>query len=78
MSDDTERWQRVQDAPRRSERFHARNSTDSRHADADRRRNLDKEEAARDRQIFRWALFAFALFLVMAMMILIVRSMGNH
>lgn len=79
MPDETERWERVQESSSQQRKpFQARSSTDSRHADAQRRRNLDKEEAARDRLIFRWALLLISVVAVLGVMILIVKNMDNR
>lgn len=78
MPDEIERWERVQESSSQQRKpFQARSSTDSRHADAYRRRNLDKEEAARDRLIFRWVLLIFSVLAVLGTLILIVRNMDN-
>jgi hypothetical protein len=77
MSDEIERWERVQGAPQQRQPFQARNSTASRHADPYQRRNLDKEEAARDRIIFRWALVVLSLIAVLTVLIFVARGMGK-
>lgn len=74
MSDEIERWERVQGAPQQRQPFQARNSTDTRHSDPYQRRNLDKEEAARDRVIFRWSLVVLSLIGVLATLIIVARS----
>lgn len=74
MADETERWERVQGTPQQRQPFQARNSTAARHADPDLRRNMDKEEAARDRIIFRWVLVVLSLIGLLAVLILVARS----
>lgn len=61
MADESERWNRVQrpDGPRAP--FHAKASPVALHTDPARRRNLDKEEAARDRMIFRWVILVMGI-----------------
>ncbi|MES2705541.1 MAG: hypothetical protein V4726_02950 [Verrucomicrobiota bacterium] len=78
MPDEIERWERVQESAKHRQPFQARSSTDSRHADAHRRRNLDKEEAARDRLIFRWVLLVVSIAAVLGALILMARNMGTH
>lgn len=74
MADEIERWERVQGTPQQRQPFQARNSTAARHADPHLRRNMDKEEAARDRIIFRWVLVVLSLIGLLMVLILVARS----
>ena len=69
MAEDSERWDRVQRNPRRTQPFQAKASSVTLHTDANRRRNLDKEEAARDRLIFRWFMLIVAVALLMILLV---------
>lgn len=71
MADETERWDRIQQDRSDRSPFQAKASPVSLYASPERRRNLDKEEAERDRLVFRWVMFGLffvgligALFLV--------------
>ena len=77
MADDSERWERAARESRSREPFHAKASQVALHADANRRRNLDREEAARDRRIFRWVLLVVGVALLMAAIIFIATRLGG-
>ena len=77
MADESERWDRVQKEDRTREPFHARASPVALHADANRRRNLDKEEAAKDRLIFRWVILVVGVGLLMLVMFFIITRLGE-
>lgn len=72
MAEESERWHRVQGESRSREPFTSKASPVALHADANRRRNLDKEEAARDRLIFRWVALLVGMALMMGLMIFVV------
>ncbi len=61
MADDSERWQRVQRSSGSRKSFQAKPSPVALHSTAERRRNLDQEEAARDRRVFLWALLLLGI-----------------
>lgn len=67
MADESERWNRVQHRSGSKERFQAKASQVALHTDPQRRRNLDKEEAARDRLIFRWVMLILGVALMVGM-----------
>ena len=57
MAEDSDRWERVQRSSASREAFQAKPSPVALHNTAERRRNLDQEEAARDRLVFLWVVF---------------------
>ena len=71
MADDLKRWARVQRGSRNPQPFHAKPSPVSLHMDANRRRNLDKEEAARDRVIVRWTMMFLGLAALMGVLLFV-------
>ncbi len=77
MAEESERWQRTQGKSNIREPFHAKASPVALHTDPARHRNLDKEEAARDRLIFRWVLLLVAACGLIGLMIFIVNRLGN-
>lgn len=77
MSEESERWQRVQGASRVREPFQAKSSPVSLHTDAARRRNLDKEEAARDRMIFSWVLLLAGIAGLVAILVFVTTRLAN-
>lgn len=77
MADDSDSWSRSpRESPSRGA-FQARASPVALHADARKRRNLDKEEAARDRLIFRWALLVIAILSLLGLMLFIASRLGE-
>ena len=77
MPEESERWDRAQRGSRSREPFEAKASPVALHADANRRRNLDKEEAARDRLIFRWVALVAGIALLMVVLFFIVTKLGQ-
>ena len=45
--------------------------------DASRRRNLDKEEAARDRVIFRWVMLIVGMLFFVALLLFIINRISR-
>ncbi len=76
MAEDSERWERVQRNARGHEPFQAKASGASFHVDANRRRNLDKEEAARDRLIFRWIMLVVAVAVLLALLVFVLSRLN--
>lgn len=72
MADETERWSRVQKETRTREPFQAKASPAALHTNPERRRNLDKEEAARDRQIFHWLVLIFGILALLGILVFVV------
>ena len=77
MSEESERWQRVQGKSRSREPFRAKASPVALHKDPDRRRNLDKEEAARDRMIFSWVLLVAGIAGLVAVLVFVMTRLGQ-
>jgi hypothetical protein len=77
MADESERWDRVRQDSGSREPFQSKASPVALHADANRRRNLDKEEAARDRVIFRWVLLVAGLAFFMVVLFFIVTRLAH-
>ncbi len=77
MSDESERWERVQGESRGREPFRAKASPVALHADAARRRNVDKEEAARDRMIFSWVLLLLGIAGLVAVLLFVMTRLGE-
>ena len=77
MSEESERWERVQGESRSREPFRAKASPVSSHTDAARRRNLDKEEAARDRMIFSWVLLLLGIAGLVAVLLFVMTRLGE-
>jgi hypothetical protein len=77
MADESERWNRVQrpDGPRAP--FQAKASPVALHTDPARRRNLDKEEAARDRLIFRWVLLVFGILALLGLLLFLLPRLAD-
>jgi hypothetical protein len=76
MADDSERWQRVQKRSLVREPFHSKASPVALHMDPQRRRNLDKEQAARDRMIFRWVMFVLSIAGLLALMMFVLMRLS--
>lgn len=72
MADETERWNRVQGESRTRQPFTPKASPVALHTDPERRRNLDQEEAARDRLIFKWVLFVIGLIALLGLMVFLI------
>ena len=77
MSEESELWERVQGESRSREPFRAKASPVSLHTDAARRRNLDKEEAARDRMIFSWVLLLLGIAGLVAVLLFVMTRLGE-
>jgi hypothetical protein len=77
MADETERWNRVQRPEGDRGRFQAKASPVALHTDPARRRNLDKEEAARDRLIVRWALLILGILTLLGLLMFILPRLGT-
>ena len=77
MSEESERWERVQGESRSREPFRAKASPVALHTDAARRRNLDKEEAARDRMIFSWVLLVAGIAGLVAVLVFVMTRLGQ-
>ena len=79
MSEESERWDQGprESRTRTSQPFQAKASPVALHTDANRRRNLDKEEAARDRLIFRWVVLVAGIALLMVVLFFIVTQLGK-
>ncbi len=71
------RWEKVQGESRSREPFRAKASPVALHTDAARRRNLDKEEAARDRMIFSWALLLLGIAGLLATLLFVMKRLGK-
>jgi hypothetical protein len=76
MDNESDRWDRVSRAPGNRQRFQSKASPVALHADANRRRNLDKEEAARDRVIFRWVLLLVGIAFLMGVLFFVVTRLS--
>lgn len=77
MAEESDRWERAQRESRSRQPFEAKASPVALHTDANRRRNLDKEEAARDRLIFRWVVLVAGIALLMVVLFFIVTRLGQ-
>ena len=77
MSEESERWERVQGESRSRDPFRAKASPVALHTDAARRRNLDKEEAARDRMIFSWVLLLLGIAGLVAVLLFVMTRLGE-
>ena len=77
MAEEPDRWDRVQSESRPRQPFEAKASPVALHTDANRRRNLDKEEAARDRLIFRWVMLFAGIALLMVVLFFIATRLGQ-
>ena len=80
MNNESNKWtrmQRVQSDSSNPERFQAKASPVSLHMDASRRRNLDKEEAARDRMIFRWVMVIVGILCFTALLLFIINRISG-
>jgi len=77
MSDESERWNRVQRPQSDRERFQPKVSPVALHTDPARRRNLDKEEAARDRVVFRWVLLVLTVLALLALVMFVLPRLGT-
>ena len=77
MSEESERWERVQGESRSREPFRAKASPVALHTDAARRRNLDKEEAARDRMILSWVLLLLGIAGLVAVLLFVMTRLGE-
>ena len=77
MSEQSERSERVQGESRSREPFRAKASPVALHTDAARRRNLDKEEAARDRMIFSWVLLLLGIAGLVAVLLFVMTRLGE-
>lgn len=77
MADDSDQWDRGSQDTGSRETFQSKASPLALHADANRRRNLDKEEAARDRVIFRWVLLVVGIAIFMGVMFFVVTRLGQ-
>lgn len=77
MADDSDQWDRVRHDSGSREAFQSKASPLALHADANRRRNLDKEEAARDRVIFRWVLLLVGIAIFMVVIFFVVTRLSQ-
>jgi len=77
MADDHKRWARMQRESRNPQPFHARPSPVSLHRDANRRRNVDVEESARDRVIVRWTMLFLGVAALMAVLFFVVQRLRS-
>jgi hypothetical protein len=77
MSEESERWEKVQGESRSREPFRAKASPVALHTDAARRRNMDKEEAARDRMIFSWVLLVLGIAGLLATLLFVMKRLGE-
>lgn len=77
MSDESDRWNRVQRPQSDRQRFQAKASPVALHTDPARRRNLDKEEAARDRVIFRWVLLILSVLALLGLLMFVLPRLGT-
>lgn len=80
MSDESKKWTRIQNDQSKSsnsERFQSKASPVSLHMDASRRRNLYKEEAARDRRIFRWVMAIIGILSFAALLLFIINGINR-
>ena len=77
MADDHEQWDRTQPSVSAREPFQAKASPVALHADANRRRNLDKEEAARDRMMFRWVALVVGVLVFFAVIFFVISRLGG-
>ena len=72
MENEADRWDRSTRTPGDRQQFQSKASSVALYADANRKRNLDKEEAARDRVIFRWVLLLVGVVFLMGMLFFVV------
>jgi hypothetical protein len=80
MSNESKKWARMQGVQSDSSnagRFQPKASPVSLHMDASRRRNLHKEEAARDRMIFRWVIVLVGICCFAALLLFIIDRMSR-
>lgn len=78
MADESERWNRVQRRAGTRGPFQAKASQVALHTDPERRRNLDKEEAARDRLIFRWVMLILGIALLVGMVVFLLPRLTSE
>ena len=76
MAEESERWERARSKSRSRQPFQAKASPVALHTDANRRRNLDKEEAARDRLIFRWVVLIVGIALLMTVLFFLITQLS--
>ncbi len=77
MADESERWAQAQKDRENREPFQAKASAVALHTDPQRRRNLDKEEAERDRLIFRWVMMVGGFLLLVGLLFFVIGQLNS-